>query len=1346
MTKNTFYPFLALCLWVSLTIQAADTATKPAAAGQPKYEIGGPLAGVPLPPYPTYFGEPAGKPGNSYGAPQLQLYPGSVENWRAYWFKYLPVRSIFDRQSQLHNWVAPKMPGCSSKIIQKYAQPVYHVNHYAGAKFTGHYEPAVPVIQIKPGDTIVATDLGDLREGMYCLRVIAAVEKKKVTSYRKDLFAVFTVNDKVGGGISLYKKRIAYNDQFYSIMEFYFHAPEKRAYQVKLTVDPQSKIEILVHNVSFDDVLSGFIRRPIKTQAYRPLPKKVLERYTAWLKTIQAAPEKRDKIAAIDDIVWQGFPRLNTHHNISISPGTQPFPDLTSHVHYGAAGKTWDQLRKEVGSWREERKIEHQTILMTNSKLKLSYSMADLAAYKPLPAPYPVPDNGLGVSQADSNGKTGWFYAPVAEQVTARIRAYQNAFTSYSKLTPKDARSPRQLRNLHFAMLQLIRFAYDYPGLDPVQDLGNIICMNGPFGRQYEIRQRATTATFLNWYTEYGNHLLAYDRLYDLIKADPILVASVGRHIPWVKTSDDLIQLLDMYLVQNTVRRIMRYQYYTYAQSLIKAAYVTGDKDVTAPWIEWACAKSFRYGFVPQGIDVLTENLVGRSGLAWKGSSFYSLGEASCIGAEPLQEYCDISGNTRFAMFNRYHPKNIAGCYTPLSLVYAGYEFARIGDVTGPDKTPGASLNNSRDNFRIGWKYTHDPIFAPLIVYLSNLDGYTPAEQAKLKAAAAKFKRMPTLTQVSRFVPNWCGILETGKRHDDFRFRRGAMVRVGYGFGHHHNDSLDLQLAAHGVLMTVDGGQRPGYTNPGCRSSSLHNLVTVNHRNRELTGGWVGNIVDNENFAYLSAHAGALGPRARGARQVMLVDENDDGPARTLPITQQRPNVKLPKIQSSPNGYLFDVFRETRSGKQTYHFHAMVNDDFQWNATDQKKRAKNSDGDANTDLTAAFTATAPKTLEATWRLRRLPAPPHQRRGSEKMWLGKNFDPDAPRKFLRLHLLNVAKAHLTRENAVTVKRGIENSFTYIGAEVDAPHGRAFTAIIEPFEGKPFIQSVRRLAIPENETDALAATAVRVQCVNGRNDWLFADGRPEKTRQVDGVTVSAEAALLATDRDGLKYAMITGGAQLRAPNIEITCAQRAYTGAIAAVDYFNKTFTLNRPFPLIAAPRLVEIGNADHRTAFTISRFAVDRSNKTVFTTRYSPMLFTQPIASIDPKARAVRCTYAPRVAVTPAREWTVSNDDATKTWRTQQLKGDTFLLPSAVSKQDFPRKRLILWEFGVGDTVRWATRVTIRRVAPQKVEISSNVAATIRLPGKISYSLNHKDWISTKPGPDGWSVIQIKKAP
>ncbi len=46
-------------------------------------------------------------------------------------------------------------------------------------------------------------------------------------------------------------------------------------------------------------------------------------------------------------------------------------------------------------------------------------------------------------------------------------------------------------------------------------------------------------------------------------------------------------------------------------------------------------------------------------------------------------------------------------------------------------------------------------------------------------------------------------------------FALGPAILFGmWNAGHQHNDTLDLQVHAHGLPMTVDGGQRPGYSRP----------------------------------------------------------------------------------------------------------------------------------------------------------------------------------------------------------------------------------------------------------------------------------------------------------------------------------------------------------------------------------------------------------------------------------------------------------------------------------------------------------------------------------------------------
>ena len=168
---------------IILTMMAVLLACTFAIAAE--YEIGGPLAGEKLPLYKTQHGEPAGHPGSlpekmatagiredgqltyklwgpQEQAPQLELYPGSVEHWRAYMFKYMPVRSFFDRQSQSHNWAAPNIPGALASAATTYAEPVYWVPRHKRYKPTNKKNKPVPVIRSSAGSPAFDLDLGEL--------------------------------------------------------------------------------------------------------------------------------------------------------------------------------------------------------------------------------------------------------------------------------------------------------------------------------------------------------------------------------------------------------------------------------------------------------------------------------------------------------------------------------------------------------------------------------------------------------------------------------------------------------------------------------------------------------------------------------------------------------------------------------------------------------------------------------------------------------------------------------------------------------------------------------------------------------------------------------------------------------------------------------------------------------------------------------------------------------------------------------------------------------------------------------------------------------------------------------
>ena len=126
-----------------------------------------------------------------------------------------------------------------------------------------------------------------------------------------------------------------------------------------------------------------------------------------------------------------------------------------------------------------------------------------------------------------------------------------------------------------------------------------------------------------------------------------------GRFVPWVKTSRDVIELLDVYLVQTCAKRILRYHTHTHPLAIATAAAVLGDPKVTDPWMEWLFSRTFVYPLQPAGVPDLM--IVGhdREGPQYIGSTFYSQGEGCWRMAAELDPYLKAGGNPNTILATR---------------------------------------------------------------------------------------------------------------------------------------------------------------------------------------------------------------------------------------------------------------------------------------------------------------------------------------------------------------------------------------------------------------------------------------------------------------------------------------------------------------------------------------------------------------------------------------------------------------------------------------------------------------------------------------------------------------------
>jgi len=1345
-----------------------------AAAGE--YEIGGPLAGLKLPLWRTQHGEPAGYPGclperaaaqvDGEGnrpftpqgmAPELELYPGSVEHWRTYWFKYCPVRGFFDAQSQVKNFLAKDLPGVQ---VERYASPVYWVPRHDEIVNTGKLLEPVPVVRCKVGSPVLKLDLGTLAEGLYAVRVVGAVPTKHLHAFLLPAFVGMRVNDGLKGEVSRHRIRIGYVDEFYSVAELYFHAPERRHYEAEVWLDEGSAVDLLVHNVSLDDVLAGTERRAVKTrmtlhseESLRDLKHWAL---VGWQRARQdkqtrkprdIPPLGREERLARDALIWNALPHPNCQ-------GATVYGELprAAKIAFGAPGASAEQIEKAHGKWEIAcpRKgsypfpaVDGIEKLLVNTKLNRIYSIHDLALGNPLPDPYPYKDDGSGLFFPDPDDtKAGHALWPIARAVQERPDWLLDIMNAGSVVwgVHRDRECARD------AAVALCRFACQFPTMDPNRAL--VTPTTEAFFRNRALCRRRVTSNLT-----YGNFirfllpLVYYDRLFEFIRGNAELAESLGRFVPWVRSPDDVVKLLDVFLVQTMAKRVLRYNYYGDGRQpsyIAEIATVLGDRALTRPWMEWLFARAFYYPKPIAGIQELLVSNTDRDGRSPIGSRSYTLGDFSAGRiAETLAKYIEAGGDPRFDLRDtRRYPKAIVSTRFPIRMWTAGLWFPRIGSVTGPDKAYAHGFPSTIGfDTEQGWLWTRHPAFACILKHYRGRKLEADAEWEQIEQAAAKVARAPWLDNRSRVVPGWAAFLEAGTEHDDFRFRRSALLRVGTGAGHGHSDTLDLQFHAHGLPITIDAGQRGGYSEPGDRHSRVHNVVEVDGQNW-LSHSWVQTLCDAEGARYLRAQASPLHGTTLFRRQLALVDVSEGSGSKPLTPEQCGPQpAGLPKDVVTPNSYVFDCFRVAGGRRHTYCFHANVNDPTGPQPT--TNAAALAEGAPRAAEAVAWLGSlanqkvhglAPARLEALFQLQKTRVTPGKIRGGcEKDYLGRAFDAEAPDKFLRLHLFGAEGALVMKGDlhCTQWEYFIPNLYVQRGGE---KLESAFAAVLEPYAGKPFIAQTRLVAIPGNETDALRAVAIEVKTTNGHTDLCFADGRPEETRKAGAVEVAGEFACLSTDAAGLRQATLVGGTRLAGPGFRIETSRREWRGTVVRADYFAKKIHVDGAWPATRRERIVEIGAVDgggkdgYVTGYTATAIE-PAAGKAAITLLRGADYYLSRVKSVDAAKGIVVC----RMSVPGSAGdltgldsgFVASNHRLTKFWRADVLPGDRptqsypFRLRGApVREKDFaPEMTLHLWEFGVGDAVRMSTFMSLRRMGDGVYELEADVPCKLALRGK-----------------------------
>ena len=1251
-------------------------------------------------PYPNQHGE-AGHPGvvpghkvfgRRWGYAERIPYPGSVEHWRGEANSYFPPVPRFNAKTLIRNFRATELPGVAADRVMDYAEPVYCVhNHPKDGKEavdTGLRNAPVKVVQWDQGHPPVVLDLGELPQSTYVVRVIAATPTENVQQDVKRLVINMEVNDGPAGRdeITLYRKRTAAVDEFYSVLEMFFHAPAKRAYTAKLWIDKSSKLPLLVYNFDLHDVLGQVAARSAKRSP---------SLYD---------PEAREAVWRSKGVVpVKEYKTLSWRYRIARWRRLGPAPETRE-----------GRLKRDEAIWRQMPPINAQ-VSTSGASSYGSYSYAPK-----LPAPEGAEerlaaDDGLGVDfydtpAAKAKGVRRQTHYPVA---SGRMGDLRRQFQTSISLAEVYHNTGNELAGRDGAVyLASVAWKIATEGSrQNMQMIDMVPWMGYPKDHAFRKRFRVMHYPLRN---EWPFLFEAYDRLFTVIQGNEELTESVGRLVPWVKTPDDLVRFFDTYILQYNAHLIMTYNLWLRFQTpawLAQIAAVQQDAEIAKPWLNWLFKYSFVYPNPLVGADELATSFIQRDGTNKEGSWFYvSGGNFTTELCGNLAAYRRLGGTLPVDMtdISRF-PKTVSMCYFPIEARLAGgYQFPHgcVGSPL-PPRYKGWMWSGEERLVRLGWDYTRDSRFAFLIKHYLGRVLESDEEWTAIETAA-KGVRHPLFAQGSRVLSDWLAVLETGAESDDFRFRRA----VGMSVGEIGSYPLALQVYAHGVPLSVDTGMRQGYMRPCSGKMETGNTVIsslVTPRSRR----WVTSFTDTRGARYMAGRV-ATAPGTVYARQVALVDV-DEGKPSAQPLPLDGPKAKLPSDVITPSSYVVDVFR-VRGGKAApaYAFHGPPADAFSHNelGREQPPRQEPDILKIFTDKASTWRGKAPDVFTATWRLRR-DKETYQGKPlslTEAVSLGPNYDPKAPRKFIRLHLPGHAGA------AVMGGRQVPRKAFYFTLEhlyvqpSDGATNTVFPAIIEPFAGEPFVESVR-LLIPEQATaNAGAAVVFEVALKNGRRDIVYVAPRDSKPTTVENVgTFQGEFACVSMDEQGVRQAVLVGGTRLEAKGVFIKSERSAYEGVIESVDYLAKKARLTVSLPKSAAGAVIEIGPAARRTSFTVQSVA----EKSV-TFRKGMELGASRIRGFTKEGYAVTNL---RIAV-PGLP--VTTEDLACTWRMNpESRNDTLQLTDGPDPKGKLRvgDMLRVWEFGPGDTVRLPVHVNLRRTADGKYEVDANVAATVTVGGK-----------------------------
>ncbi len=284
------------------------------------------------------------------------------------------------------------------------------------------------------------------------------------------------------------------------------------------------------------------------------------------------------------------------------------------------------------------------------------------------------------------------------------------------------------------------------------------------------------------------------------------------------------------------------------------------------------------------------------------------------------------------------------------------------------------------------------------------------------------------------------------------------------------------------------------------------------------------------------------------------------------------------------------------------------------------------------------------------------------------------------------------------------------------------------VLEPYLGDPVIASAEPIALSGGDEAGFEAGAARVELVSGRVDTIFWSADPSVEREAPGGFRFAGRFGVWSEHAGEPVAIsLVGGTLLQKDGQGIALDSGEFTSEITAVDHEAHTITIS-PAPQAPGAMVGEtifIGNEKRSLAYEV--LGVEETDQAVTLA-----------LSMDSRIGTGEVTGADDFRVltkTPFRlhDWgyyegaCIRPADGSAEYRLNEVRSGKFALidpeqhPDATAQAlaaDFPEGTWFeVFDYGVGDEVRWPMAVSVTQKSPHAWDMSTGTGAQVRLPGE-----------------------------